>query len=298
MPVKRVTNSQLEKSFKQIDKIFRKRTKDFEYSLFLQYKKALVKIREEMFAIYDKAGVLEAVKEGGSDHFSKLSKYNRLSALEKNIAEEIKNLTGITIDLISKEIKFTFKDSYKISVEALNKTLPFEIEFSKLNSDVIASAVKNPFDRVKWQKRGIGHHETAINQVKTEITQGLIKGEGYAQTAANITDKVNTLANNMARIVRTESHRVQVLGNNVTLDKAIAAGKKLGIELVKVWAAITDARVRDQHFEMNGKLADDDGWFTFPDGSRTELPGSSGIAAHDINCRCLVVIKLKEEEKK
>lgn len=294
-------NPKLEKALKDLNKILSKKTKDFEYDLLLQYKKTLEELRTKMFKFYEKYGIIDAVKEGElkSKHFIELSKYNRLEVLEKQIAEEIKKITGVSIDLIGKEIKNTFKESYSLAGDVLNDTLSFEIKFQKLNPDVIAEAVKNPFDRVKWQKRGIGHHEAAINQVKTEITQGLIQGKGYAKTAANITEKVNNLANNMTRIVRTESHRVQVLGNNSALDRAIASGKRLGIELVKTWVAINDGKSKDRHHEeMNNQQIGDDGMFTYPDGNKTELPGSSGIADHDIHCRCSVIVKLKEDVKK
>ncbi|MBK7979268.1 MAG: hypothetical protein IPK06_04500 [Ignavibacteriae bacterium] len=143
---------------------------------------------------------------------------------------------------------------------------------------------------MKWQKRGIGHHEAAIDQVKTEITQGLIQGKGYAKTAANITDKVNSLANNMTRIVRTESHRVQVLGNNTALDKSIQSGKNLGIEMVKAIRSIIDDRTREQSRIMDGQEADENGLFTYPNGVKG-LPGNTGVAEYDINDREVVIIK-------
>lgn len=47
--------------------------------------------------------------------------------------------------------------------------------------------------------------------------------------------------------------------------------------------------------EMNGKPVDNDGLFTLPDGVRTEAPGQTGVAEHDISCRCGVVVKAERK---
>ncbi|MBK7979269.1 MAG: hypothetical protein IPK06_04505 [Ignavibacteriae bacterium] len=132
-----LTNSKHEKSLRQVNKILSKKTKDFEYSLLLQYKRALEKIRKALFDIY--------VKYGENVDFAEMSTYNRLANFEKQIADEIKKIAGVSIELIGKEIKYTFKDSYKITTEALNEVLTFEVQFAKLNPDVIAEAVKESF---------------------------------------------------------------------------------------------------------------------------------------------------------
>ena len=95
-------------------------------------------------------------------------------------------------------------------------------------------------------------------------------------------------ADKTIRIVKTEADRVQRKARLIQTEKAKGAAERLGMKLKKIWVATKDDRTRDRHAEMDGVEADDDGVFTLPDGVTTDGPGLSGVAEHDINCRCTV----------
>lgn len=285
-------NKQIERLLKEKSDELTEEEKQFLHDLLRDYKKTLDDVRRKLSDIYS--------KYGDDVTFYELLKYDRLPKFELLITAGLIEIYKDSFKKMNHYFGDAYKKSYKGSVESIEKAFnessglktKIGISFGGVPSpELIEAAKENPFDRVKWKFRSKGHHEKAIEQIKQEITQGLIQGKGYSKTAANITDKVNNLANNIVRIVRTESHRIQVKARNEALNKSIKSAERLGIKLVKVWAAIVDGKVRDQHAEMNGKPVDDDGLFTLPDGTRAEAPGQTGVAEHDINCRCDVIVK-------
>lgn len=283
----------LEDEFKKIEKLLKKDLDEFELKLLLHYVEKLKKIRILLSESFRAAGIDGPIKPGELNyHFAEMNKYNRLASLEKNITEEIKDLSGISIKQINDHLVNTYGLSFEKTFEAINAGLNISIKFQKIPRSVVLESIKNPYDRVGWNWRTAGHHLKSIDLIKSEITNGLIEGKGYLQTAADIKVKVDNLANNITRIVRTESHRVQQLGRLDSIKDAEKSAKKLGIKLKRKWIAILDSKVRDQHYQMNGQIADDDNLFHFPDGNTTEVPGQSGIAHHDINCRCQIISTL------
>ncbi len=53
------------------------------------------------------------------------------------------------------------------------------------------------------------HAQKYMNDIRTELTRGLIEGEGYGKIAKAITDKTGIHFGRILRIDRTEGHRVQ-----------------------------------------------------------------------------------------
>ncbi len=60
---------------------------------------------------------------------------------------------------------------------------------------------------------------------------------------------------------------------------------------------ITEMGYGSNHIQMEGRIALADEQFELTDGSMTDAPGQSGIASHDINCRCFTRYKLVSEEE-
>ncbi len=286
----------LENEFKKIEKLLKKDLDEFELKLLLHYVEKLKNIRILLSESFRAAGIDGPIKAGETNnHFAEMNKYNRLASLEKNIAEEIKDLSGISIKQINDHLVNTYGLSFEKTIEAINAGLNISIKFQKIPRSVVLESIKNPYDRVGWNWRTAGHHLKSIDLIKSEITNGLIEGKGYLQTAADIKVKVDNLANNITRIVRTESHRVQVLGRNESLEKSIKDSKKIGIELEKVLISIVDNRTRPQSLQMNGQIADENGLFTYPNGIKG-LPGNTGVPEYDINDRETIIVRIKSKK--
>lgn len=302
-------NDELEKAFKRAEIKLRKLNKDFELKLLLEYKNSLKRVQNLIFKSFEKAGVISPIEKGVENtgqQFVEMQKYDRLAILENKIANEIKKITGISLKLVSSQRKTALKVGYEATYEVINSTLPSEINFTQFDSKTISQMIKNPLDRKSWGKRLKGHHENAYYQIIGEISHGLQTGRGYSKTAAEIQpflhkiemvegkQVVKGLSGRAVRLVRTETHRIQVLGRNEAIDQSIKNGKNLGIQLVKVISSVLDSRTRRQSEQMHGQMAGKDGLFRYPNGIRA-LPGSTGDPAYDINDRETIIVQEKSE---
>jgi len=279
----------LENLFEGADQNIFKSLTAAEKTMLANYKKVLTDINAELSNLMVKFG----------SEWTDINRGTRLLKLENAIRERVKEALGTTVRFTDSTIIKAFKDSFHVTEIVIGEALQIPLSFEQLNVEAIRKLVENPFDRVKWKWKGrsAAHHAAAVDQVKSVITQGLIKGQGYAATARDVKTKINTLANNQIRIVRTESHRSQVLGRVEGIKRAEPTAKKFGFETERVLSSAMDDRTREQSIEMDGQIADADGLFTYPNGVKA-LPGSTGVPEYDINDREQVILRLKKDTKK
>jgi len=111
--------------------------------------------------------------------------------------------------------------------------------------------------------------------------------------ATDIQLAINGTRYDALRIARTEAGRAQVMGSQRTFQRA----EDLGIEGVQVWVATLDARTRDTHGKLDGKIynAEKGGWRIPGTNTWTPGPHQSGIAKEDINCRCAIDYRVNED---
>lgn len=232
-------------------------------------------------------------KYGDQVTYKDMVAYQRLTNLELSIAKHIKTLTGKGKRTVEKAFRDIVSESFTATGTAISKSLEVTVGFGVMNEEVIKTAILNPMQRITWSDALQENSAKYLSQIKTELSQGLIKGEGYAKIAKRLEKSTEMSANKTIRIVRTEGHRAQSVGRKLAVDKVEGAADRLGIKVKRVWVATSDDRTRDSHKAMDGKEADDDGLFTLPSGVRTEGPGMSGVAEEDINCRCTVRVEVE-----
>lgn len=278
MSLKDNINKRLAELLKKADTNVEKLIKTHERDLLKAYKRSLKEIKNKIATIYE--------KYGDKVEYADVQTYNRLLNLELQIADEIKTLTNENIKTTTTMLKDIYAEQYYQSGYAFENSLNARLGFGLLNPDVIKASVLNPLDRIKWSDRMKDQAQVFVKQIRAEITQGLIQGEGYSSIARSITKKTEIAFGNAMRIVRTEGHRVQSAGRVLSLSKAQSAAVRLGLKLLKIWVSTLDNRTRDMHQDMDGREADKEGIFTLPDGTTCEAPGLTGVAEHDIHCRC------------
>jgi uncharacterized protein with gpF-like domain len=232
-------------------------------------------------------------KYGDQVTYKDMVAYQRLTNLELSIAKQIKTLTAKGKRTVEKAFRDIASESFTATGTAIQKSLEVTVGFGVMNEEVIKTAILNPMQRITWSDALQENSAKYLSQIKTELSQGLIKGEGYAKIAKRLEKSTEMSANKTIRIVRTEGHRAQSVGRKLAVDKVEGASDRLGIKIKRVWVATSDDRTRDSHKAMDGKEADDDGLFTLPSGVRTDGPGMSGVAEEDINCRCTVRVEVE-----
>lgn len=266
----------MEVSDQQIDKLLARYDKD----LIRAYKTSLDEIRQKLAAMYEKFG--------DKAKYSEMASYNRLKNLQKELSQQLRDLNQNSIEIIKTEIKTIYRDSYMWSAYSYESAVGVNLGFTLLSSKSVEAAVINPYDKIRWPNRQNEHTQKLNQQIREEVTQGLIQGKGYPEVARAIKKRTEVAASKALKIARTESHRAQSAGKLVAYDTAVQAAKDLGMKINKKWVATLDGRTRDTHRSMDGQTADENGMFTLPGGRKTEGPGLSGIAEEDINCRCTV----------
>ena len=282
-------NKKLAKLLDKGDSDVEKLLATYEKRLLADYRVSLDEIKKDIAKMFERYG--DTVK------YSDLVAYNRLTNLEKRIAEEIKKLTLKNIGTTKLALKDTFAESYYKSGYAIESSIGASLGFGQLDSKIISAALLNPLDRIKWADRMKEHAKIYVNQIRSELSQGLIQGHGYAKIAKAVTGRTGVNAGKIIRIVRTEGHRVQSAGRLLGIEKSEASAKRLGMETSRIWVATLDSRTRSDHRKLDGepaKMIDGKLQWRFPSGGTTVAPGMSGIAKEDIHCRCRLIMQLKD----
>ena len=263
-----MTMKESEKNDKAIDKL----VSGLEKELRINYEASLKNIRKQLVGLYEKTD--------GS--FVDAVKYNRLSAIEDQIGKEIMKLTGLTAETLKRGISETFVAAKMREVYAIEKSIGFATDFSLMNKKAINAAIKNPYDRIGFINRNKFNAELLARQVRQEITQGLIQGKSFQQTARDLKRRMEIGAGKARTIVQTETHRVRGVAKSETQEEAVG----LGINIKKMWVASIDDATRDAHQMLDGLTIDIDEDFYSETGGQGPGPGEMNTAEDDINCRC------------
>lgn len=232
--------------------------------------------------------------DAGKMTMAEVSRYNRLANLEKDIVKEMGKLSSKQNLTTTKTIKNVYEESFYRTAFVVDNEVrrQFEarLQFSQLPTKQVEAAVLNPYDRITWPERSKRGIQQATRRVKEEVTRGIIQGKGYVETSRSLKDVYDKTASEALRIVQTESHRAREAGRWDAFQDA----EEQGLLLRYYWVSSLDDRTRDMHADMDGREAEEavdpkDGeekvTFVLPDGA-VGVPGNTGEAHHDINCRC------------
>lgn len=261
-------------SLKQV-KALDKSLSAYEKELQQAYNESLKNIRGQLAALY----------EASNGDFTEAAKYNRLTKLEKEIAQEIKALTGKTAKTLDRGIIAQFEEARLREMFVIEKDIKAVADFNMLNREQVREAIKNPYDRIGFIQRDRDNAALLTKQMRQEISQGLIQGKSFQQTARTIRDRMEIGGGNALRIVRTESKRARGKAKQSTQEEA----QELGINMQKQFVATIDGSTRDSHQALDGVTIDIDEDFVTENGASGPGPGQFNDPAEDINCRCTVI---------
>ena len=252
-----------------------------------------------------------------------LHKHNRLNNIKLRILKVLNDEYKVTRTQTLKTIKETLKEGYYTQGFAYHNFLQgagININFGMFDPNVIsASSVaeinlrhktitgyimrnKDANGKWFWDNSLKENHAKAFKKIDQAITQGILKGDGYAKTAREVSKQIfNTkerrfaLQKSVQRVITFESNKARSMANELAFDKVFDASNDLGIDVQKQWAhSFAGKDQRDGHLQMHNQLADENGEFTNP------LTGNKAIQAHlfgdpaeDLNCKCDVLAKVE-----
>lgn len=232
--------------------------------------------------------------------------------------DEIEQRLNIATPAAAKQLRELVEETYTAAYDGMIRGVqkvaqgePLEevfAEFVAITPEQIKAAVENPISGLTLSDTLEKNRRDIIYSIKREIGVGLMNGDRYTTMARRISERLDGDYKKAVRIARTEAHRVREAGNNdaaTEVDEALKRGST-GLRFVKVWKTMQDERVRPQrrrkgkkgwnttigrganHMALNGQTVLQDEPFDLGDGVTAMAPGQSGVAAHDIECRCYV----------
>ncbi len=273
---------EINKIYAEVDRFLLTTNQQSKRELLRQYKIALDRIRNELAYLYQKYG---------DDISNKTFRLDRLKDLNSQIVRSIAEFKITDATLIKNAIEKVYEESYYLTGYAFESGLGIKLGFGLLNKSVIEEAVKNDYSKIKWQTSSKKNIAKLIQQTRDEVTQGIIQGKGYKQTAQILADRLGMGASKALRIVKTESGRAQSEARLLALEKTQRAADLLGIKIKRRWMHSGNPRKpRQVHIHMDNQAADENNQFHFPSGpnkgKKTDGPRLSNIAEEDVNCGC------------
>jgi len=262
-----------------IDKELEKLLNDTESEVVKAYVRTLNDLRLKIAELFEKYA------KGDELSYQDAMKYNRLEALIREITTILNNLYGINLQLVQTAQTQQFESAYYLTFYVLEQGLQQNLSFTLLNPETIEAAINNPITGLTLNQRLEKNRIDILYKLRQEITQGLIQGEGYAKIANRIVDAVGKDRRKALTIARTEGGRAHSLGKLAAYEET----QRLLSNTEKMWVSTLDAVTRPSHRTLDGKRADEEGYFHYG-GEKAAAPRLFGKPQLDINCRCSFII--------
>lgn len=251
-----------------------------EQELLGNYRVALEAVRKELgevFRKYAKAGVLTKAE---------MTKYNRMTVLEKKLVDILGPTLGKNGRLINRLSETQYQESFFRNAWAIEQSTGVSLKWGQLSEATIKAAVENDLSKIAQ----MGARVNDLVGIRRTMTQGLIQGSSYPKMAKDMKEFLDRSASGYVRIARTEGNRAAAKGQLDNYDKA----EDLGLEMQKVWIATLDKATRPSHGHMDGQVADENGKFLLR-GQLIDGPMDDSLPPEElINCRCRIVTRVAE----
>lgn len=292
---KNIINRALSDSFNEADKAYLNLLGSAEAKLLSVYKFTLQKVSDDIKKIYDKFGEYPSITE--------LRKFNRLAAIEKQLADKITELQRKVQNIISSAIKTSLVDTYSITSSGINSAFGFNFTKLTLNEEGMKQFLSDTlwYDSLKNNsnilytdiKRSL---ETVLRaNAREEVLSGVIRGESYNSIKKALQERFNISATRAKTIAFTETHKAHTYAANQAIKESIEIANSFGIKTGKVWRHNGVGQPRLDHLEADGQTADfETGLFTVG-GEQLEAPGLGTDPSNNINCHCSVAFEIMED---
>ncbi len=223
--------------------------------------------------------------ESDETSYTELNKYNRLSKELERISNQLNDDYKKIVKEITESNQHIYVEQFLMSAYLFQMYQGTEDGFSLPSEDVIAAALINPLELLQLPKVLEMNRDQTIRNINLEISQSLLRGEGYWKMAERLKQTMKISRSKARTIARTEGGRAMSIA-----DEAVTEEMRKYAEIECIWLSTLDTRTRHAHRDLDGQKADKDGYFHYK-GMKAKGPHMWHIAHMDINCRC-VKIKL------
>lgn len=222
-----------------------------------------------------------------SDLIGSLQKYHRKDNVEQTLTSLINEFSKAKYKGMYDQLREQLLFAYQYYYTGLTEVSGRKYKLLPLKKEWLTATIENEIAGLTLKETLQRDRQNIIYSLKSNLIQGVNRGESYSQMAKRMKDVVNGDYQKAVRIARTETHRVKEAG---TYESALK-GEKAGIKQMKTWNSSNDGRTRKEHRRLDGKTIPMDEYFRV--GSAKALkPGDTGRAEHDINCRCFLTYEI------
>lgn len=286
-----VMHMSLEQEYKKLNDKVEKIIAENQKKIVKEYKKSLEELRTEIRQMYDRYDLQEDKLT-----LEEVAKYERLQKLDKKIEDTYKTLYEQNHKITKSTLENVFMTSADGSISPIEAITGKRLHAITKTLD-IEKTVNERMAGLHWAER-LGHHRNdVIYATQKTLKEGLAQGSTYRELSDRLKTQLEGNVVQPMRIIRTESGRVYAKAQQESLDKVSKQ-----VTMIKTWHTAKDERVRGRkagdktnHVDMEGQTVPYEDDFVFPDGTRTKAPRMSGVAGHDIHCRCWMSVDLADE---
>lgn len=278
----------LEAEYKKLNDKVEKIIAENQKKIVKEYKKSLEELRTEIRQMYDRYDLQEDKLT-----LEEVAKYERLQKLDKKIEDTYKTLYEQNHKITKSTLENVFMTSADGSISPIEAVTGKKLHGITKTLDV-EKTVNERMAGLHWAER-LGHHRNdVVYATQKTLKEGLAQGSTYRELSDRLKTELEGNVVQPMRIIRTESGRVYAKAQQESLDKVSKQ-----VKMTKTWHTAKDERVRGRkagdktnHVDMEGQTVLYEEDFVFPDGTQTKAPRMSGIAGHDIHCRCWMSVDL------
>lgn len=276
---------------KALEKAQKRREVLFERETRRMYQDIIKGVLGDVSAIYARLEKDELTYED-------MAKFNRLDSLVKQIETRSKLLTQRRRNALLKYLSDAFRFSYEYMAFGIETAAMAYLNYTSVTTEQILASVNNPVKGLTLNETLEKNRRDIIATIRSTVTQALVRGSSYSSMAKELKTVFEGDYKKAIRVSRTEAHRVVEQGKSQAVQRAASQG----VVMMKKWNSSRDSRVRKtskaNHRKMDGQTVKADEQFNLGRGIKADAPGTSGVAAHDINCRCFVTYTVERVEKK
>jgi hypothetical protein len=285
---------------------------------FIDAEKTIDAATKEALAAYDRAyaEITKAVKAQyaklagvpKSEFYTEMLKYDRLTALQNEIARAFNDQAKIAGGLIKDGLSSGMKEAYSkaqyltgwatdikpipINPKLVQYTVTGNIkvwaEIQKIYKNPAAYTPRGGTLASLLQKTNL----SSLDRILQTIENGIISGVSYNVQALAIKDAVRGAKYQAVRIARTEGQRVL----NAAVYQSARETEAAGHEVKKEWLASMDTITRESHSALDGQRRGVDEPFESPTtGATGQAPGQMSQAGDNINCRCTTMTIINDK---
>lgn len=224
-----------------------------------------------------------------NDLIGSLQKYHRKDNVEKTLTSLINEFSKVKYRGMYNQLRDQLLFAYQYYYTGLTEVSGKSYKLLPLKKEWLTATIENELSGLTLKQTLQKDRQNIIYSLKSNLIQGVNRGESYSQMANRMKEVVNGDYQKAVRIARTETHRVKEAG---TFESALK-GEKAGIKQVKTWNSSNDGRTRKEHRRLDGETIPLDEYFRLGS-AETLKPGDTGRAEHDINCRCFLTYEIAD----